>query len=343
MIQQHEPLRVPSGWGAQEKRFISQLEEILDDLYSRFNRLKMSDLGQELQNTIKGSSIELIALRSQIDNLLPDSKRDRTSTRFLGVDVHEVLADHIGETITVSFEIKGEIARTFRVYAYQNRGVSISESHDFTMPTTDFARFSFTTTVKDWGLEATGTTLGSIAWYDTTGTQNYTVRKIKIELGNVATDWAPSLEDAEALENAAVRIDPDGIRMKGGKMEFEVGSEFKVKSGGVFNVFATSDDSVIRFGGTEQNPNFSLGNGGIVKAKKVISDELVITDGGSFLETGSGSQPLSEVIVADSEPQNVHGVLWLKPSGSTGSSVISPPIMWSQGTPAQACAWISRS
>ena len=51
-IQQHEPLRVPQGWNTQEKRFVAQVEEILDDLYSRFNRLKLKDLSQTLQQTI---------------------------------------------------------------------------------------------------------------------------------------------------------------------------------------------------------------------------------------------------------------------------------------------------
>lgn len=55
-IQQHEPLRVPTGWGDQEKRFIVQLEEILDDLYRRFNRIKLSDLGSELKTTVLSAS-----------------------------------------------------------------------------------------------------------------------------------------------------------------------------------------------------------------------------------------------------------------------------------------------
>lgn len=61
-IQQHEPLRVPEGWGTQEKRFIAQLEELLDDLYRRFNRLKISDLGDELRTIIQTdhASIEIL-------------------------------------------------------------------------------------------------------------------------------------------------------------------------------------------------------------------------------------------------------------------------------------------
>lgn len=55
-IKQHEPLRAPAGWSAQEKRFVAQLEEILDDLYSRFGRLKDSDLGRTLRNSIARSA-----------------------------------------------------------------------------------------------------------------------------------------------------------------------------------------------------------------------------------------------------------------------------------------------
>ncbi len=55
-IHQHEPLRPPAGWDAQEKRFVAQLEEVLDDIYRRFGRLKASDLGGELRMTIQESA-----------------------------------------------------------------------------------------------------------------------------------------------------------------------------------------------------------------------------------------------------------------------------------------------
>ena len=52
-IQQHEPLRVPEGWGQKEKRFVAQLEEILDDIYRRFGRLKIKDMSEPLQEDIQ--------------------------------------------------------------------------------------------------------------------------------------------------------------------------------------------------------------------------------------------------------------------------------------------------
>ena len=52
-IQQHQPLRVPSGWDKQEKALIVQLDEILDDIYRRFGRLKLSDMGKQMQDGMK--------------------------------------------------------------------------------------------------------------------------------------------------------------------------------------------------------------------------------------------------------------------------------------------------
>lgn len=53
-IQQHEPLRVPAGWGTQEKRFIAQLEETFDDIYRRFGRLRLEDMSESLQKEFRG-------------------------------------------------------------------------------------------------------------------------------------------------------------------------------------------------------------------------------------------------------------------------------------------------
>ena len=48
-IQQHQPLRVPNGWGKQERMLIVQLDEILDDIYKRFGRIKLTDMSKEFR------------------------------------------------------------------------------------------------------------------------------------------------------------------------------------------------------------------------------------------------------------------------------------------------------
>ena len=50
--QQHEPLRVPEGWNMQEKKFVGQLEEILDDIYRRFGRLSLEDFDSKTRKII---------------------------------------------------------------------------------------------------------------------------------------------------------------------------------------------------------------------------------------------------------------------------------------------------
>ena len=120
--------------------------------------------------------------------------------------------------------------------------------------------------MRDYGQQA-DLSAGALAFYDDAGEQSYTVRRVKIELGTLPTDWTPAPEDAVSqVDNASVRIDPTGVTMRGGAMRFQAGSAFEVQSGGTFNVFAADDSSQIIFGGTAQSPHFSLGAGGTVKS-----------------------------------------------------------------------------
>lgn len=68
-IQQHEPLRTPSDWSSQGKRFIAQLEEILDDIYRRFNRIRLKDLNPSLQETIVASEEGVASLTVDVGGI----------------------------------------------------------------------------------------------------------------------------------------------------------------------------------------------------------------------------------------------------------------------------------
>ena len=80
-IQQHEPLRVPSGWGQQERAFIAQLEALFDDVYRRFNRIRMRDLSEPLQSTIQESADGVTEVKTSIvqTNAQIALKLDKTS------------------------------------------------------------------------------------------------------------------------------------------------------------------------------------------------------------------------------------------------------------------------
>ena len=53
---QHQPLRVPKSFGPQEKAFVAQLEELLDDIYRRFaiHDKKIKDLTERVSE-LEGS------------------------------------------------------------------------------------------------------------------------------------------------------------------------------------------------------------------------------------------------------------------------------------------------
>ena len=80
-IQQHEPLRVPIGWGQQERAFIAQLEALFDDVYRRFNRIRMRDLSEPLQSTIQESADGVTEVKTSIvqTNAQIALKLDKTS------------------------------------------------------------------------------------------------------------------------------------------------------------------------------------------------------------------------------------------------------------------------
>ena len=49
---QHEPLRVPIGWAGQDKALVIQLERLFDELYGKFGRIGMDDLGDALKGLL---------------------------------------------------------------------------------------------------------------------------------------------------------------------------------------------------------------------------------------------------------------------------------------------------
>lgn len=49
---QHEPLRTPAGWNGEEKRFAQQVNDILDDIYTWRNRLRIEDFNSATRKRI---------------------------------------------------------------------------------------------------------------------------------------------------------------------------------------------------------------------------------------------------------------------------------------------------
>ena len=176
--------------------------------------VRAGSIRQEILNSTKDKADKTLVvaeagkLREEFSNLrvggrnyYRDSEKIRTSTRFFSFPLHPYLSqENVGETWTLSFDIKinegGEI-RPLHFYHYQNNRFGLKASADIT-PSKEWQRFTFTGPVI-FPNDDTRYSRGEMALYDYGGNNNYSVRRIKLEKGTLATDWSPAIEDTEGL------------------------------------------------------------------------------------------------------------------------------------------------
>mgnify|MGYP001012483279 CR=1 FL=1 len=176
--------------------------------------VRAGSIRQEILNASKDKADKTLVvaeagkLREEFSNLrvggrnyYRDSEKVRTSTRFFSFPLHPYLTqDNIGETWTLSFDLKinegGEI-RPLHFYHYQTNRFGLKASADIT-PSREWQRFTFTGPVI-FPNDDTRYSRGEMALYDYAGNNNYSVRRIKLEKGTLATDWSPAIEDIDGL------------------------------------------------------------------------------------------------------------------------------------------------
>ena len=155
----------------------------------------------EVKQDIDGLTQTFAKMKVGGRNYYRDSEKVRTSTRFFPFPLHPYLSqENIGETWTLSFDLKinegGEI-RPLHFYHYQTNRFGLKSSADIT-PSKDWQRFTFTGPVI-FPNDDPRYSRGEMALYDYVGNNSYSVRRIKLEKGNVATDWSPAPEDTDDL------------------------------------------------------------------------------------------------------------------------------------------------
>ena len=179
---------------SQEK--ISANTESLNRIATQMDSLATkSEVKQGIDNLTK----TLGKVRVGGRNYYRDSEKIRTSTRFFSFPLHPYLTqENVGETWTLSFDLKinegGEI-RPLHFYHYQNNRFGLKASANIT-PSKDWQRFTFTGPVI-FPNDDPRYSRGEMALYDYGGNNNYSVRRIKLEKGTLATDWSPAPEDAQ--------------------------------------------------------------------------------------------------------------------------------------------------
>ena len=153
----------------------------------------------ELTQTADELASKIASVKVGGRNYYRDSEKVRTSTRFFSFPLHLYLSqENVGETWTLSFDLKinegGEI-RPLHFYHYQNNRFGLKASADIT-PRKEWQRFTFTGPVI-FPNDDPRYSRGEMALYDYDGNNSYSVRRIKLEKGTLATDWSPAIEDTE--------------------------------------------------------------------------------------------------------------------------------------------------
>lgn len=185
--------------------------ETVESKFSNYpTTTQMNSAISQSANSITSSVSQTYATKNDLNNLdiggrnlLPNSEIERATNRYLSIETYDIFADYIGEEVAISFDAmiqENGTSRQIQLYPYQSNGISIAGTFTFT-PTTKWQRFEFTTTIKDWSIQDASYTKGAIAFYDWTGENNYAIRRIKLELGNKATDWTPALEDMATTDD----------------------------------------------------------------------------------------------------------------------------------------------
>ena len=175
---------------------ISANTEAIDRIATQMNSLATKS---EVEQGINGLTKTLAKVQVGGRNYYRDSEKIRTSTRFFPFPLHPYLTqENVGETWTLSFDLKinegGEI-RSLHFYHYQNNRFGLKASANIT-PSKEWQRFTFTGPVI-FPNDDSRYSRGEMALYDYGGNNNYSVRRIKLEKGNVATDWSPAPEDVQ--------------------------------------------------------------------------------------------------------------------------------------------------
>lgn len=109
-----------------------------------------------------------------------------------------------------------------------------------------------------------------------------------------------------------MNILPSGIYMYSGELYLSASASLSMNSGGTVKIFGQDDASYIKFGGSVDNPNFSLGNGGWITAKGITTDELYVRNSNLCMAL-AGSLATRFYCGSSSDRPSSHGYIWFEP------------------------------
>lgn len=170
----------------------------------------MNQLEQNLQQQIDDAKQAFDDLKVGGRNLAFKTAELQEQTAIsvrLRYDVNnEVLRNNIGKEITISFEAKFDSEKDFDAYIVELPSDYVVKSTRISGGNTEWKKFSFTELIKS---EAEFTTNAQF----TLATNDYgAIRNLKVELGNISTDWTPAPEDTD---NKITNLNQEIINING--------------------------------------------------------------------------------------------------------------------------------
>jgi uncharacterized protein (DUF2345 family) len=277
-------------------------------------------------------------------NLLPDSGTHRAKATTGSGEVYIYTFSDInvkaGSTYTLSFDSAKETnCKSVQVNYIPNAG---SVQYFNPTVTTGGTRYFWTFTV------ASGTTSCSLR-FDNNGSSDGLsasawIEKVKLEKGNVATDWSPSpLDPASGVKTSYITIGDDIDIASGGNINVKFGADIEVEGGGDINVasggninVASGGDIHVESGGDIEiasGGSLAIASGGDMTLSGATVDistdlfEISNADGETLLEvsSASGGDPGGQLVLgSESMPIRIGGNFVLPvENGGTGSSVLT--------------------
>lgn len=165
-IQQHEPLRVPAGWGKQERAMVMQLDEILDDIYRRFGRLRLQDMGKAFRQSfadLEGNYTELIADVGLIETRVGDAEGNITTLQQTAEELAVSVADKYDKVSGIAIVAAGIEISGSTYIKIKSGGKFLVDSGNFSIDENGNVRINGSGTFSGSLSAATGTFAGTLS------------------------------------------------------------------------------------------------------------------------------------------------------------------------------------
>lgn len=255
-IQQHQPLRTPAGWDRQEKALIVQLDEIFDDLYRRFGRLRLADMGKAFQKQIADDEGNIAQLTLDVSGLAIEvGNKISKTTAYQTAD--SIVTAAVSQAATSASQTY--IAKTS---TYQDAASIVTAAEGYT----DGLLISYSTTSQmndaiNLSVAGIAPAFSTSVAYAVGDIVSYNGKIYRFTTAHSAGAWnssqvtQTSLSSDAYLVQSGIAIDANGVDITGSKY-------VKIRSGGTFYVDAT-DFQIDSANKLFKTGNWTLGENGI--------------------------------------------------------------------------------